>query len=57
MMIPTAKIIDNVSPKIMLIFGFLQRAVFNYSYFYMNDPTNIMFYIVAPFYHYGIFFL
>lgn len=56
-MIPTAKVIDKMNPKYMITFGFLQRAVFNFMYFYMKNPKSKFFYIFSPFYHYGLFFL
>lgn len=52
-----AKFIDRLSPRVMITFGFFQRALLNASYYFMKSPKSTVFLIVSPLYSYGIFLL
>ena len=56
LLIPTAKIIDKITPKILLPLAFLQRAGVSFIYFFARGPNSIEFYIVAPLLHLSFFF-
>ena len=57
LMFPTAKVIDKLSPKVMIPIAFIQRALVNFVYFRISSPKSLYFYIVAPLQHYTFFFM
>ena len=54
-LIPTAKIIDKISPKFLLPFAYLQRAGVSFIYFWARGPKSIEFYVIAPLLHLSFF--